>query len=180
MAKRKRNKLIRFLEYKILHIEDTPHKISLGVALGLFIAWSPLLGLHFLQIIVLSILLRANKLAAFASTLVSNVFTYGLIYYPSYLVGNIICDFFPSHSVLTDQQVNSLFGKLFAPKSMLTGFYTKEYWSQFWMLLKQIGPELWIGSLILGSITVIVSYFICYKVLKSHRAKNPHRRYQKY
>jgi uncharacterized protein (DUF2062 family) len=52
MAKIKRNKLIRFLEYKILHIEDTPHKISLGVALGLFIAWSPLLGLHFLQIIV--------------------------------------------------------------------------------------------------------------------------------
>jgi uncharacterized protein (DUF2062 family) len=180
MAKRKRNKLVRFLEYKILHIEDTPHKISLGVALGLFIAWSPLLGVHFLMIIVLSILLRANKFAAFASTLVSNVFTYGIIYYPSYLLGRIICDFFPNYIALGDQQVSSLFNKLFAPSNMLTGFYTKEYWSQFWTLLKQIGPELWIGCTLLGGAIAVASYIVCYYLIKSHRAQNPHRRYRNY
>ncbi len=180
MAKRKRNKLIRCLEYKILHIEDTPHKISLGVALGLFIAYSPLLGLHLLQILVFSILLRANKFAAFASTWVSNVFTYGIIYYPSYILGKVICDFFPNYLALDDRQVSALFDKLFAPSSMLTGFYTKEYWSQFWTLLKQIGPELWIGCTILGGAIAVVSYFICYYLIKSRRAKNPHRRYRNY
>ena len=180
MARRRKNKLFRYLEYKILHIDDSPHKISLGVAIGLFIAYSPLLGLHLLQIIVFSILLRANKFAAFASTWVSNVFTYGIIYYPAYLLGRIICDFFPNYNALGDQQVSSLFNELFAPKNMLSGFYTKEYWSQFWMLLKQIGPELWIGCLILGSIAAVGSYFICYYLIKSHRAKNPHRRYKKY
>jgi uncharacterized protein len=177
---RKKNKPFRYLEYKILHIEDTPHKISLGVALGLFIAWSPLLGVHFLMIIVFSILLRANKFAAFASTLVSNVFTYGIIYYPSYFLGKVICDFFPNYTAMDDRQVSALLNKLFAPKSMLTGFYTKEYWSQFWTLLKQIGPELWIGCTILGGAIAVASYIICYYLIKSHRAKNPHRRYQKY
>jgi hypothetical protein len=81
---------------------------------------------------------------------------------------------------MSDQQVSSLFNKLFAPSNMLTGFYTKEYWSNFWTLLKQIGPELWIGCLILGSVAGVASYFICYKLVKSHRAKNPHRRYRKY
>jgi uncharacterized protein (DUF2062 family) len=180
MAKRKKNKLFRYFEYKILHIDDTPHKISLGVAIGLFMAYSPLLGLHLLQIIILSILLRANKFAALVSTWVSNVFTYAIIYYPAYLIGKIICNFFPNYSALSDQQVSSLFNKLFAPSNMLTGFYTKEYWRQFWMLLKQIGPELWIGCLILGSIAAVASYFICYYLIKSHRAKNPHRRYRKY
>ena len=178
--KKRKHPFFRFLEYKVVHIDDTPHKIAFGVAIGLFIAWSPLLGLHLLQIIILSILLRANKFAALVSTWVSNVFTYAIIYYPAYLLGNFICDFFPSHSVLNDQQVSLLFNKLFAPKNMLSGFYTKEYWREFVLLLKQIGPELWIGCLILGSVAGVGSYFICYKIIKSHRAKNPHRRYRNY
>jgi phosphotransferase system glucose/maltose/N-acetylglucosamine-specific IIC component len=48
------------------------------------------------------------------------------------------------------------------------------------MLLKQIGPELWIGCTILGGAIAVASYIICYYLIKSHRAKNPHRRYKKY
>lgn len=182
VAKKKirKNQCLRFLEYKVIHIEDTPHKIALGIAIGLFVAWTPLLGLHIFIVIALSILLRANKFAAFVSVWASNIFTYAIMFYPAYLLGNFICDFFPSHSVLSDQQVSSLFNKLFAPANMLSGFYTKEYWRQFVLLLKEIGPELWIGCLLLGLVAAVGSYFICYKVIRSHRKKNPHRRYRKY
>jgi uncharacterized protein len=178
--KRRKNTLLRFFEFRILHIDDSPHKISLGLAIGLFIAWTPLLGLHILIVIALSMLLRANKFAALVSVWASNIFTYAIMFYPAYLLGNIICDIFPSHNVLSDQQVSSLFNKLFAPANMLSGFYTKEYWRQFVLLLKEIGPELWIGCFLLGSLAAAISYVACFYIIKSHRTKNPHRRYEKY
>ena len=171
---------MRFFEHKVIHIDDTPHKIALGIAIGLFVAWTPLLGLHIFIVIALSMLLRANKFAAFVSVWASNIFTYAIMFYPAYLLGNFICDFFPSHNVLSDQQVSSLFNKLFTPASMLTTFYTKEYWREFVILLKEIGPELWIGCTLLGALAALVSYFACFYIIKNHRAKNPHRRYKKY
>jgi hypothetical protein len=178
--KKRKNTLLRFLEYKILHIDDSPQKIALGLAIGLFIAWTPLLGLHILLVVALSVLLRANKFAALVSVWVSNVFTFFIIYYPSYLVGRTVCNIFPRHNLMEKEQVSAVFNKLFAPMNMLTGFYKKEYWSQFWILLKKIGPELWIGCFILGGLVALGSYIICYNLVKSHRAKNPHRRYEKY
>lgn len=172
--------MLRFLEYKILHIDDSPHKIALGLAIGLFIAWTPLLGIHLLMVIALTVLLRANKFAALTSVWVSNIFTIPFVYYPSYLVGRVACDIFTPHSTMSKEQVSAIFKRLFAPGNMLNDFYTKEYWHQFWILIKTIGPELWIGGFILGGLAAVSSYIICYSIIKSHRTKNPHRRYEKY
>ena len=125
-------------------------------------------------------LLQANKFAALVSVWVSNIFTFAFIYYPNYLVGRVVCDIFPRHSIMRKEQVSAIFNKLFAPQNILTGFYTKEYWYQFWILLKTIGPELWIGGFILGGLVAVGSYIICYSLIKNRRTKNPHRRYEKY
>lgn len=178
--RKRKNTLLRFLEYKILHIDDSPHKIALGLAIGLFIAWTPLLGVHLLLVIALSILLRANKFAAFVSVWVSNIFTIPFVYYPSYLVGRAACNIFTPDSAMSKEQVSAFFNKLFAPGNMLNNFYTREYWREFVILIKTIGPELWIGGFILGGLIALGSYIICYNLIKSHRAKNPHRRYEKY
>jgi uncharacterized protein (DUF2062 family) len=180
MTKKKKSRLTRFFEYRILHIDDSPHKIALGLAIGLFIAWTPLLGLHIFLVLIIAMISKANKFAALVSVWVSNVFTFAVIYYPSYLVGKAICDIFPRHRVLNREQVSTSFNKLFAPMNMLTGFYREEYWSQFWIFLKKIGPELWIGCLILGGLAAVGSYLVCYNLIKSRRTKNPHRRYEKY
>ncbi len=39
-----RRRVINFLKFRILHIDDSPHRIALGVALGLFTAYLPPLG----------------------------------------------------------------------------------------------------------------------------------------
>ncbi len=180
VAKKRKNNILRFLEYKILHIDDSPHKIALGLAIGFFVAWTPLLGIHLLMILGLTILLRANKFAAFVSVWVSNIFTIPFVYYPAYLVGNIAVGIFSPHQQMSREQVSAYFAKLFAPSSMLTTFYTKQYWLDFWILLKEIGPELWIGCLLVGTFVAAVSYFACFYIVKNHRTQNPHRRYDKY
>ncbi|MFA5293399.1 MAG: DUF2062 domain-containing protein [Phycisphaerae bacterium] len=180
MAKKRKHPMLRYLEYKILHIDDSPAKIALGLALGLFVAWTPLLGLHILIVIALAILFRANKFVAITSVWVSNVFTFAIIYYPAYLVGRAVCGIFPNYRQSGGQQVSTSFNQLFAPMNMISGFYTKAYWLQFWVLLKKIGPELWIGCFLVGGMTAVISYIICYKLIMSHRAKSPHRRYRHY
>lgn len=180
MAKIRRNKLFRYFEYKVLHIEDSPRKIALGLAIGLFIAWTPLVGLHILLAIVFSTLFRANKFAAFVSIWVSNIFTFFIIYYPAYLLGAFLFHIFAPDRGLSHQQVIEALNKLLSPGNMITGFLTKEYWQRFWTLSKTIGPELWIGCTVMGSLVAICGYIVCIKIIKSHRAKNPHRRYRKY
>lgn len=180
MAKIKKNSLLRWVEFKILHIEESPHKIALGLAIGLFVAWTPLIGLHIFVAIGLSFLLRANKFASFISVWVSNVFTFFIIYYPSYLFGRFILNFFDPERALTGRQVLHALNSLFSPANILNGLYTKEYWKQFWGLTKSIGPELWLGSIIIGSAVAAAAYFVCISIIKSHRAKNPHRRYNKF
>jgi uncharacterized protein (DUF2062 family) len=180
MSKIKRNRLFRYFEYKVLHIDDKPHKIALGLAIGIFVGFSPLVGLHIFLALGLSLLLRANKFAAFASIWISNVFTFFIIYYPEYLLGRFIMSIFVPGRTLTSRQVLGSLHNLLSPGHILEGLYSSEYWKQFWLLSKRIGPELWIGSLIMGSVFAVASYLICIKIIKSHRAKNPHRRYRKY
>jgi hypothetical protein len=38
------NRLVRFVKLRILYANDSPHRIALGVAIGLFVAWTPLPG----------------------------------------------------------------------------------------------------------------------------------------
>ncbi|HBG78890.1 MAG: DUF2062 domain-containing protein [Phycisphaerae bacterium] len=176
--KRRKHKILRYLEYKILHIEDSPHKISLGLALGLFIAWTPLIGLHILMALAATVILKANKFAALVSIWVSNVFTFAIIYYPAYLVGRFFYQYVAPHKTLSREQVNQIFSELFKPANIAAGIFSKEYWGRFWSLTKSIGPELWIGCTLLGTLAAIIGYVACYAMIKNHRAKNPHRRYK--
>ncbi len=180
MAKVRKNKLFRYFEYKVLHIEDSPHKIALGLAIGLLVGWTPLLGLHIFMALGLSLLFRANKFAAFVSIWISNIFTFFIIYYPSYVFGRFVLNIFAEDRTTSRQQVTDALNKLLSPGNMMTGFFTKEYWQHFWVLSKTIGPELWIGTSLIGGFVAVCGYLACIKIIKSHRAKNPHRRYRKY
>ena len=49
------NRLKTFFIYRVLHVDDTPHRIALGVAAGIFIAWTPTIGFQMLLTILLAI-----------------------------------------------------------------------------------------------------------------------------
>ena len=43
--------IVRFIKCRILHVNDSHNKIALGVAIGLFVGWTPLIGLHTLIVL---------------------------------------------------------------------------------------------------------------------------------
>ena len=178
--RKSRHPVVRFFKYRILHINDSPHRIALGLAVGLFTAFSPLVGLHLPIAILLAFLLKANKFTAVLSVWVCNIFTLVLIYYPCYLVGWLVCRGFGTGEALGPGQVSEMLTGLFSFGNILSVFYTSHFWIELWKLLKVIGLELAIGGFILGTAVALIAYFACLGFIEWHRKHNPHKRFAKH
>ncbi|MEC9414486.1 MAG: DUF2062 domain-containing protein [Pseudomonadota bacterium] len=136
---------------KLIKISDTPHSISLGFAIGVFSAFTPLIGLHIVIAIFFSWLVNANYLSSVAGTFIGTPITYPFMWISSILVGNI---FF---------SVDNLNKDLFENFS----FYS---WD-FFLLIK---PFIWsfvIGSTFLGLISSFSSYFLLKKLVILYRKR---------
>ncbi len=73
---------------RLLAIDDPPERTALAFSIGVFIAFSPLLGLHTLMATAIAFLFRFNKIAIYAGTFVNNPFlTLVPIILVSYAVG---------------------------------------------------------------------------------------------
>ena len=163
--------LKQFIQLRILHTEDSTHKIALGVALGLLIAWTPTLGIHIYLALALTFLFRANKFAALICIWVSNPLTIIAIFYPSYLVGNYVLKYFNPEAQLTNTQIKEIFNQ-FRSMPVLTQFFQIEFWKNIFLFLWQRGPALWMGSIVIGTIVATAGYFTTYYLVLWYRKKH--------
>ena len=166
------DRLKQFLKYRILHVDDSPHRIALGVGLGLFIAWTPFIGFHMLMVLGLAIVLRANKLVALAWVWVCNPLTYFPVFYPSYLLGRALLKLFRPGTELSSAQVEEMFGR-FGSSPFFTNFFRAEFRHDLVNLLWQIGYELCVGSAIIGLSIAVSAYFGTYSLIVWYRRSRP-------
>lgn len=59
----------------ILKLDDPPHRLAAAFALGIFIAFSPWLGLHIASCFVLAWLFRLNKVVVLTASFINNPWT---------------------------------------------------------------------------------------------------------
>jgi hypothetical protein len=123
----------------LLHTNDTPHRTALAFSLGVFIAWTPVFGLHTLLGLGVGFLLGLNRVAVLAGTLINNPWTFVPIYTGSIYLGSLL-----------------LGTEAAAPH--LEGLSS---WGHVGDYLAQLGP--WIlplttGTLILGSLCAVLSF----------------------
>ena len=71
----------------IFTINDTPHSIALGVALGVFVALTPTMGAQMLIILVVGTLIKANRIIGVLLVWISNPVTIIPMYYGYYWLG---------------------------------------------------------------------------------------------
>lgn len=173
------NHWLRFLKLHILHSDDSPHRIALGAALGLFVAFLPLLGFHMLLVLALCFVLKANKLVAIIFVWVSNPFTIIPIYYPSYLLGRAVLKLFhyTSDTQLSSDQMRQIFAR-FTSSSALTHLFSAQFWQSLFEFLRFKGLELWVGTTLVGTTVAIIGYFVTFYIIVWHRKNNPRRRFQ--
>lgn len=76
---------------RLLALDDPPERTALAFSVGVFIAFSPFLGLHTIMATVLALLFRFNKIAIYAGTFVNNpILTFVPITIASYALGALV------------------------------------------------------------------------------------------
>lgn len=108
-------RLLKHQKYKLFRLKDPPESISIGLAWGAAVSFTPLLGLHIIICFIGTILMRGNLLAATAGTVIGNPWTFPFIFYICYRLGIL---FYPGTSVDFELKVSYFtdnFTNLFIP-----------------------------------------------------------------
>lgn len=81
---------IDYYSHRIKRIPDTPHKIAIGIAAGLFASFNPFFGLHLVLGGLFAWFVRGNILAGIVATFVVNPFTLPFIAAMSLWTGRVV------------------------------------------------------------------------------------------
>ena len=165
----------RFIMYRILHADDTPHRLALGIALGIFIAWTPTIGFQMILVLLLAPLFRANGRVALPMVWISNPLTLFVIYGPNYWLGNHLLRLFTDRPEITFQRLKELLN-IYNLSHLIENAGEMEFWSNLWNLFMKflnVSLDLWVGSIIVGLIIGCITYVTSYKFIVWYRKNNP-------
>ena len=130
----------RFVLQRVLHADDTPHQIALGVGLATIVAFLPLVGFQTIIAIGVAAACRANKAVCVPIVWITNPLTLWPIYYACFLLGRTVL---PATNATTEAQIRQL-------GEVEVSLLAPESWKQVFHLLYGLGIELWVGCLIVG------------------------------
>jgi hypothetical protein len=142
----------RALKRIILQLDDAPDRVAASFGLGVFIAFFPLIGIHILMALALTVALRLNRLAVLAGIFVCNPWTIAPMFAAGTLVGCAVLGVSPNSLAGIDW---SLSGRAFH-ESVLAG----------------LGPLVLpfaVGNLVLGAVAGVASFLMLRAVLARRR-----------
>lgn len=80
----------QYIWYRIHRIQDTPHKIAIGLAVGVFVTFTPYMGLHFILAAICAWMFGGSIIASAIGTFIGNPFTFPFIWLMTYNLGNTL------------------------------------------------------------------------------------------
>ena len=83
-------RVIKLQKYKITKIKDFPESVAVGMAWGVAVSFTPLLGFHLIICYLGTWLMKGNLIAATVGTIIGNPWTFPFIFYLDYKVGTTI------------------------------------------------------------------------------------------
>ncbi len=83
-------RLIRYLYLKLVRLKDKPHTVALGLAIGVFIGFTPTIPIQTYIALALAFLFKGSKLAAVMGVWISNPLNMAAFYFMDYKVGKWI------------------------------------------------------------------------------------------
>lgn len=143
----KPRKTPRALLRSILMLDDTPHSVALGTAIGMFVGMTPTVGIQMIIVLAAAFLLRPffkfNKIAAVLTVYVTNPLTIVPIYWFNYKVGTF---FIPSSVKYNDFVA-------------IVRFDSHDNWSERALsLITELGAPLLAGCLLVAIVSSLATY----------------------
>lgn len=78
---------VRGASQQLIQLEDTPHSIALGVAIGTFVAYLPIVGFQMIVGAIACRIARANVIASVPMAWITNPVTIPFIFFGTYKLG---------------------------------------------------------------------------------------------
>lgn len=141
--------LIKTLRGALL-LQDTPHRIAMGCACGIFVSPLPTLGQTFIGMI-LAKLLRGNVIASLPWSWITNPFTTLPIFYACYRVGMWVTP--GEWKLVSFSRVGEIVDN-FNRLSMADGFATG------YSVVVDIFVPMLVGSILVGGVGAVMGYFL--------------------
>jgi uncharacterized protein (DUF2062 family) len=155
-----------YLWHRIRRIRATPHSIALGLAIGVFMSFSPLIGFHIIFAAIVCAILGANILAAAAGTMLCNPLTCPLMMIGNYQLGELLLRE-QGRPDFTFDVPEATLGQLIAHPVHVVG-----------RLTEALGPvilPMFLGSTLLGLAFAVPLYFVARLAAASHQRRRAER-----
>ena len=161
----------KYISLSIKRIKGTPQALSLGLATGIAISFTPFIGLHALLAIFISWVIGGSMAAALIGTLFGNPWTFPFIWYFTFEIGQFMNYGFISYQQefsfkIIKKEITTL---LVILKNIIVFANIPELEENFEKL--KLIPFMIVGSIPLVFITWILSYFSFFIIFKSYRKK---------
>ncbi len=129
---------------RLARIQSEPDAIARGMALGLFIGFTPTFGVQIILALLFAFLLRQNKIATFIGVWVTNPLTAPFIYGLEYEIGRVLLGYPSIGSPDFSADLS-------------------------WKMGVQVGEPLLLGCLVLGIPAAIIGYSLTVRFIPSLR-----------
>lgn len=140
----------------LFNLDEPPEKTALAFAVGTFIAFSPLLGLHTIVAALLLFFWRLNKTALFAGVFLTNPWTMAPSIAAAWGIGRMLISTPPIE----------------LPKASISAIISSGFWLALAGQWRQLLPFA-IGAIILSILCSLVSYPLMLYALRAYRRKYP-------
>ena len=161
----------KYISLSIKRMKGSPQALSLGLATGIAISFTPFIGLHALLAIFISWVIGGSMAAALIGTLLGNPWTFPFIWYFTFEIGQFINYGFLSHEEeFSFKNIKKEISTLLVILKNIIIFANIPELEENFEKLKLI-PFMIVGSIPLVFITWILSYFSFLIIFKSYRKK---------
>lgn len=87
-------RILAYFQHRLFRQSDSTYRVAGGLAMGIAVSFTPLLGLHLVQAVVYAHIFRQSKIASLIGTLGGNPWTLPFMFYADYKVGVWLMDMF--------------------------------------------------------------------------------------
>jgi uncharacterized protein (DUF2062 family) len=139
---------------QLLHLGDSPERTALAFSVGVFLSFSPFIGLHTVLAILVAFLFRLNRVAVLIGAYVNTPWTFAPVASFGTAVGFYALG---TESTLSAIQWDSMLSETF--------------WQQMFSDVNHLLLPFLVGNLILSLLASLISYLIMRRILLRHHRR---------
>ena len=152
--------------FNVVSLNDSPHSIALGVAIGTFIAYLPIVGIQMVLSAFAAWILRANVAASLAPAWITNPVTIVPIFFGLYVLGG-----FFTGDAMTYAEMESIVEAINA-----AGIGTWDGIKQTCSLMAHVWVPMAIGGTIIGGLNAALFYWLTLVFVRRYQRMRAQRR----